>query len=208
MRISELAAVTGVPVHTLKYYLREGLLMPGESTSRTRAEYGAEHVERVRLVRALVEHGGVGISGAHSILRALKSPPPSRHELLGVAHAALPGGAGGAGGAGADDRDVDPAVLAFVERLDWGVGDCSPAVRGLADAVTRARSAGLPLPDADLEGYARAMRSVAEVDLEVTGRAGSAAEALRTVVLGTVLVDPVLLALRRLAQEAESATRG
>ena len=38
MRISDLAETTGVPVHTLKYYLREGLLMPGEATSRTRAE--------------------------------------------------------------------------------------------------------------------------------------------------------------------------
>lgn len=206
MRISELAATTGVPVHTLKYYLREGLLMPGEATSRTRAEYTAEHVDRVRLVRALVEHGGVGIAGVRAILAALDSPPPSRHELLGVAHGVLPGAPGGPDAAG--DRDVDPAVVAFVERLDWGVGDCSPAVRGLAAAVTRARSAGLPLPDADLEGYARAMRSVAQVDLEVAGRARSPEEAMRTVVLGTVLVDPVLLALRRLAQEAESAARG
>ncbi|HET6968027.1 MAG TPA: MerR family transcriptional regulator [Ornithinibacter sp.] len=209
MRVSELAATTGVPVHTLKYYLREGLLMPGEATSRTRAEYTAEHVDRVRLVRALVEHGGVGIAGVRAILAALDSPPPSRHELLGVAHGVLPGGSGGAGATDAgDDRDVDPAVVAFVERLDWGVGDCSAAVHALASAVTRARSAGLPLPDADLEGYARAMRSVAEVDLEVAGRARSPEEAMRTVVLGTVLVDPVLLALRRLAQQAESATRG
>lgn len=205
MRISELAAATGVPVHTLKYYLREGVLMPGEARSRTRAEYTAEHVDRVRLVRALVEHGGVGIAGVHAILAALDSPPPSRHELLGVAHGVLPGARGGKGaGAG----DPDPAVVAFVERLGWGVGDCSPAVRGLADAVTRARSAGLPLPDTELEAYARAMRSVAEVDLEAAGRARSPEEAMRTVVLGTVLVDPVLVALRRLAQEAESAARG
>ena len=90
MRISELAETTGVPVHTLKYYLREGLLMPGEATSRTRAEYGPEHVDRVRLVRALVEHGGVGIAGISAILSALASPPASRHDLLGIAHYALP----------------------------------------------------------------------------------------------------------------------
>ena len=206
MRISELAATTGVPVHTLKYYLREGLLMPGEATSRTRAEYTAEHVDRVRLVRALIEHGGVGITGVRAILVALASPPPSRHELLGVAHGVLPGGSGA--GEAAGDPDVDPAVVELVERLGWGVVGCSPAVRLLAAAVARARSAGLTLPDADLEGYARAMRAVAEVDLEVAGRARSPEEAMRTVVLGTVLVDPVLLALRRLAQEAESAARG
>ena len=203
MRISELATESGVPVHTLKYYLREGLLMPGLALSRTRAQYGPEHLDRVRLVRALVEHGGVGIAGVHRILDALASPPPSRHELLGVAHGVLPGTVD----AGQDAPAVDASVLAFVERLGWGVEDCAPAIRRLADAVLRARAAGLPLPDADLERYAHAMRAAAQVDLEVTGRARSAEEAMRTVVLGTVLVDPVLLALRRLAQEAESATR-
>ena len=203
MRISELAETTGVPVPTLKYYLREGLLMPGEATSRTRAEYGPQHVERVRLVRALVQHGGVGIAGVRAILDALAAPPPSRHELLGVAHAALPGTSRDDGTA-----DVDPSVRRFVEQLDWGVEeDCAPAIGRLADAVVQARAAGLPLPDADLARYAQAMRRVAEVDLEVTARATSAAEAMRTVVIGTVLVDPVLLALRRLAQEAESAAR-
>jgi DNA-binding transcriptional MerR regulator len=204
VRISELATESGVPVHTLKYYLRERLLMPGRAQSRTRAEYGPEHLDRVRLVRALVEHGGVGIAGVRRILDALDSPPPSRHELLGVAHCALPGNLADEDGA----PDPDPSVVAFVERLGWGVEDCAPAIRRLADAVARARTAGLPLPDGDLERYAKAMRSVAAVDLEVSGRARSAEEAMRTVVLGTVLVDPVLLALRRLAQEAESAARG
>ena len=35
MKISELSAATDVPVATLKYYLREGLLPPGEALSRT-----------------------------------------------------------------------------------------------------------------------------------------------------------------------------
>jgi len=48
---------------------------------------------------------------------------------------------------------------------------------------------------------------VAEVDLSVAALATSPQEALRTVVVGTVMVDPVLLALRRVAQEAVSARR-
>ena len=143
MRISELAETTGVPVHTLKYYLREGLLMPGEATSRTRAEYGAQHVERVRLVRALVEHGGVGIAGVRAILDALAAPPPSRHELLGVAHAALPGTSRDDGTA-----DVDPSVRRFVERLDLGRrADRAPAIGRLADAVVQPpEPPGFPCP--------------------------------------------------------------
>ena len=39
MRISELSARTGVPVATIKYYLREGLLPEGERTAPTQATY-------------------------------------------------------------------------------------------------------------------------------------------------------------------------
>lgn len=201
MRISELADASGVPVHTLKYYLREGLLMPGESLSRTRADYGPEHLERVHLVRALVDHGGVGITGVKRVVATLDSPPPSRHELLGVAQDSLPRPPV------EDDATLDPDVVAFLERLGWGVEDCGAAVQRLADAVHRARAAGIPLPDDDLERYAGAMRAVAEVDLDVAARATSAQEAMHTVVVGTVLVDPVLIALRRLAQQAESSAR-
>ena len=200
MRISELAETTGVPVHTLKYYLREGLLMPGEATSRTRAEYGAEHVERVRLVRALVEHGGVGIAGVHSILAALAAPPPSRHELLGVAHCALP--------TPGDQGPVSEEVAALVDELGWPVWPEAPALRALSAAVAAARAAGVDLPTGSLRRYAAAMADVAAVDLDVALAAESPAAAMHTVVVGTVMIDPVLVALRRLAQESVSARRG
>ena len=53
----------------------------------------------------------------------------------------------------------------------------------------------------------RITRAVAEVDLDLALAAGSPAEAMHRVVVGTVMVDPVLLALRRVAQEAASAER-
>ena len=37
MRISELARRSGLPVATVKYYLREGLLPAGEPTAATQA---------------------------------------------------------------------------------------------------------------------------------------------------------------------------
>ena len=38
MRMAELSRRTGVPVPTIKYYLREGLLPPGERTSPNQAQ--------------------------------------------------------------------------------------------------------------------------------------------------------------------------
>lgn len=200
MRISELADATCVPVHTLKYYLREGLLMPGEPTSRTRADYGQEHVERVRLVRALVEHGGVAIAGVRAILQALAAPPPSRHDLLGVAAYAVP--------TTGSDEPVSPEIEALADDLGWDVRLESPAAHSLSASVAAARDAGIPLPRTVLRRYAEAMASVAAVDLEETLAADGPAAALHTVVVGTVMVDPVLVALRRMAQEAASAELG
>ncbi|MFL6079684.1 MAG: MerR family transcriptional regulator [Ornithinibacter sp.] len=199
MRISELGEATGVPVHTLKFYLREGILMPGATLSRTRADYGPEHVERVRLVRALVDQGGVAIAGVRAILDALDAPPPSRHDLLGVAACALP--------TTAVDEPVDPEVVAVVHGLGWHVAPDSPAIRSLSAAVRAADAAGVGLSPALLQEYALAVLGVAEVDLGVAERTTSPQDALRTVVLGTVMLDPVLVALRRVAQEAVSAQR-
>jgi DNA-binding transcriptional MerR regulator len=199
MRISELSHASGVPLPTVKYYLREGLLMPGRATSRTRAEYGPEHLERLRLVRALVEHGGVGIAGVRSVLDALAAPPPSRHDFLGVAHCALPTSGG--------DVEPSPEVAALVERLGWHVGPGAPAMRALGAALGAAREAGVAVTDDRLERYAVAMRAVAETDVEHALAAGSPEEAMHAVVVGTVMVDPVLVALRRVAQEAVSAER-
>ena len=206
MRISELAETTGVPVHTLKYYLREGLLMPGEATSRTRAEYGPEHVERVRLVRALVEHGGVGIAGISAILAALASPPASRNELLGIAHYALP--------TAGEDGPVSDDVSDLVAELGWSVSAQAPASRALGVALAAARDAGVGVTAEALRRYAQAMqhgrpaaRGVAAVDLDVALATDDPATAMHTVVVGTVMLDPVLVALRRMAQESVSTRR-
>ena len=64
MRISELAEVSGVPLATVKYYLREGLLPPGRSVTARLSEYDDEHLRRLRLLRALREVGGVPVSRA------------------------------------------------------------------------------------------------------------------------------------------------
>ena len=197
MRISELSAASGVPVHTLKYYLREGLLMPGEASSRTRAEYGPEHLERVRLVRALVEHGGVGIAGVRAVLSALSAPPPSRHEFLGVAHCALP--------TAGDDAPPSAEVTKLLEELGWHVWPEAPAPRALGAALAAARDAGVVIDPTHLRRYAAAMVDVAQVDVDKALAADSPEAAMHAVVVGTVMVDPVLLALRRVAQEAVSA---
>ncbi|MCE5290009.1 MAG: MerR family transcriptional regulator, partial [Nocardiaceae bacterium] len=55
MWMAELAARSGLSVATIKYYLREGLLHPGEAVGQTRTRYDDSHVRRLRLIRALTD---------------------------------------------------------------------------------------------------------------------------------------------------------
>jgi hypothetical protein len=100
--------------------------------------------------------------------------------------------------------EVAPQAHGLVEALGWHVSDGAPALRELETALRAASSAGLDVFREDLTAFAAAMHEVAQVDVARVP-ADSPDAALRRVVLGTVLVDPVLVALRRLAQEDVSS---
>ena len=201
MRLAELCAETRVPPATVKYYLREGLLPPGERRSATRAEYGPAHVERLRLIRALVESGGVGIEGVRRIVSAIEQPPPSRHDFLGEAQQAIDG----------PPPPVAPSAgaLEAIERLGWP--ECEPGrLAHLQAAMDTAALAGFPVTVERLVAYGQALEQVARFDLEALAadpRSATPEGALTHVAVGTVVTDAVLVALRRLAQEHQSESR-
>jgi DNA-binding transcriptional MerR regulator len=239
MRVSELSQVTGVPVATIKYYLREGLLPPGTPTSATSAAYDERHVERLGLVRALVEVGRLPIARVRAVVEALERPPTSWHDLLGAAHGALPaagadtGGSAGSGGWGGSAGSGDSggsggshdsgrsggsgedggqpaggigAALTAVRALGWRVHPETAALRELQRALDAVAAVGLPMTREHLATYAAAAAAVAEADV-ASVPTDSPERAARHVVVGTVLHEPVLLALRRLAQQDASARR-
>ena len=192
MRISELAREAGVALPTVKFYLREGLLPPGRRTSATQAVYDAEHLARLRLVRALTETGGLSLARVRAVIDGLDAP--SLFEAVGCAHGALSG----------DPGEVDTTAAAeAVRALGWQVHDGSPAMAALARALQALADVGLTLPDDQLAVYGRAAEQVAAADVAGVPRDTTTA-AVTTVVLGTVLREPVLLALRRLAQESQA----
>ncbi len=198
MRISELSAQTGVTVPTIKYYLREGLLPEGERSSPTQATYGEKHVERLRVIRALLD-AGVSIAEPRRVLGALDDPPASPNALLGTAHAAITPPV---------EESVDLAEAeALVEGLGWKPGMCDEAVlHAVARALGGLERAGFVVPKAVMREYLRSTRRIA--DAEIAGVPGESAEAaVRYVVLGSVLVEPLLLALRRVAQQVSSGER-
>jgi DNA-binding transcriptional MerR regulator len=198
MRISELSARTGVTVPTIKYYLRERLLPEGERTSPTQATYGDVHEKRLRVIRALLD-SGVSVAETRRVLDALDNPPASAHDLLGTAHAAITPHTDEA----LDLTDAEK----LVEGLGWKPGMCDEAVlHAVARAMQGLERAGFSVPDAVMPVYLASIRQIA--DAEVAGVPSESAEAaVSYVVLGSVLVEPLLLALRRVAQQVASAER-
>ncbi len=217
MRISELSRVTGIPVATIKFYLREGLVPEGVRTSPNQAQYDDAHVQRLRLVRALVGVGGLSLAATKDVLSHIDEPARATLDLLGTAHQAV-------APALPDEVELAPAVE-LLQR--WGWSSCLGApehhaakgadrdpgrrgvdegVAGLAVALAALEDAGFIVDVDRMDTYADAMMQVAraEIDDLPTDTPGAA---VRYVVLGTVLVEPVLLALRRLAQREASVAR-
>lgn len=190
MRISELARRAGIALPTVKYYLREGLLPPGRATAATQAEYDESHVERLRLIRALVDVAGLKLAAVRTVLGALDEGPVA---AVSAAHEALAGVPGRAPAGEPPTR-----ALAALDRLGWTVRPDSAALLDLEAALAAVEAVGIPAQEAQIDGYGAAALRVAEVDVStVPGGEPS----VRHVVLGTVLYEPILLALRRLAQQ-------
>jgi DNA-binding transcriptional MerR regulator len=198
MKISELSARTGVTVPTIKYYLREGLLPEGERTSPTQASYGEAHERRLRVIRALLD-SGVSIAETRRVVAALDDPPTNPHELLGTAHAAI---------TPAVEEPLDlSAAEALAVGLGWKPGMCAEDVlHAVARALLTLERAGFAVPDAVMPVYLDSIRKIA--DAEIAGVPQESIEAaVEYVVLGSVLVEPLLLALRRVAQQVASGER-
>ncbi|GAA0406970.1 MerR family transcriptional regulator [Microbispora corallina] len=205
MRISQLSAESGVPIPTIKYYLREGLLPAGEQTAATRAEYGPSHLRRLRLIRALLEVGRLPVAAIRRVIEAVEDEDLPVHTMLGTAHYAL--GAAPEPDAGDDDlREARQTVDELIAGLGWTVTPLAPTRDELARALVTLKRLGMPAGQADLLPYAAsAMRLAHDHEMSRIPFDGPREVAVETLVICTVLYGRVLDVFRRLAQESESA---
>ncbi|MGY5131569.1 MerR family transcriptional regulator [Streptomyces nigrescens] len=204
MRIGELSRETGVAIPTIKYYVREGLLPAGRLTSPNQASYDDGHVRRLRLIRGLIDVGGLTVSAVREVLAAVDSPEESVHKVLGAAQEAItprpvaaPEGMEGA----------RRTVAEMIRRRGWRIEPDNPAFEKLAVALATFHGIGHGEFEEVLDDYAEACERVAAADLAWVGRNAEVDGLVEGVVVGTVLGDAVLTAMRRLAHVEASARR-
>jgi DNA-binding transcriptional MerR regulator len=203
MWMAELAARSGYSVATIKYYLREGLLHPGEATGATRAQYDETHVRRLRLVRALTEVAGLRLDTVRQVLEDIQGAE-SWHEAVGSAHTRLR--AHGDDGTPPRPESVR-RVEAMLARQEWQLAPDHPQVLRLARALDVLDDVDHPASDTLLDLYAEALRPVATYEVtsvhDTTEETGEPdlERSVEAAVIGTLLQEPILLAIRRMAQE-------
>ncbi len=199
MRLAELSTRSGVPTTTIKYYLRLGLLHAGERQSSTWSAYDDSHLRRLALIRALIDVAGLPLEAVHRVLKVVTDEAVPLHQALGTAQWLLSPSA------------VDPSaesverVDALVSRHRWELASESPHRRVLAAALDRLDSLAFPAPDALLDQYAEALSRFAATEVGPITAETNRATAIEHLVVGTLLYEPLLTTMRRMAHESESA---
>lgn len=206
MRISDLSRRTGVPVATIKFYLRDRLLPPGKPIGRNQAEYGEAHLRRLRLIRAFtniahldlstvrelltsIEDERIPIGGLYDVVnRAMLPDEPALPETEGVAQA---------------HADVD----AFLASLGWHLPPDAAGRKQLADVLAALQRLECECGVEYFTPYAAAAERLTLLELDLLPNGGSDAADRAPAVVRAVLLEAAFTAIRRLAQEHLVAQR-
>ncbi|MGV8895758.1 MAG: MerR family transcriptional regulator [Rhodoglobus sp.] len=194
--MSELSDRSGVSVASIKFYQREDLLPESERTSPNQARYDTSHLERLRLIRALVDVGGLSVATVKRVLAAAEADIPP-DWAMGVAQHAIPGSV--------ELPEEGSRGLSEIDSVTAGMGwMVSPENPGRAMAA-RVVDSYLQLDHEELlsvlPDYSAAAVLVARSDLASVAMQPNRMRMSETVVVGTVLGDSLFAGLRRMAQE-------
>ena len=203
MKLAELSERSGVATATIKYYLRERLLPAGRRISATQAEYDEDHLRRLRLVRAMIQVGGMPVATAREVLSAVDDESLDHNVRLGAACGPSP--------TTRRCRRLTSRRRRRPERppthcwSGWagprtGVGRHVPRVRRAARRDRRMSRLGYPCDLTDLLPFGEAAGRLSHTEMDLIETYETQDGQLEAAVALTVLYEPVLLSLRRLAE--------
>ncbi|MEU5314773.1 MerR family transcriptional regulator [Streptomyces sp. NPDC021562] len=211
MRLAELSRRSAVSIATIKYYLRSGLLPPGERITATEADYNEGHLHQLRLIRALIGIGQLPVSATKEILDAVSAdqndPGPTLAKTLNAAFTTRGGqqAADTAASTQPQTRGITDARN-LVAQMGWCVPHSAPAVGDLGEILDALSAVGADIDWQTMLPYAQIVDEISRLDSQQIHNAADALRAERTAVV-TVLLEPALRALRRLALEDKLALR-
>jgi len=198
VRISDLAREAATPLTAVKYYQREGLLPAGEKTAPNQTAYDRRHVERVRLVRALLETGGLSVAVTKQVLAVLDTDDAPLAEVFEVAQYSMTAPRSPEAAASREARD---RIADRVTAAGWATTTDNPGHETAARALDGLATIGFDAPDDYLDAYLTAAATAARADVAALQSRDGRDAIAELMVVGTVLGDPLFAGLRRIAHE-------
>jgi DNA-binding transcriptional MerR regulator len=208
LTIQELSRETGVSVASIKFYLRESLMPPGDPTRPGRAYYGDSHVRRLAVIRALRDVAGLSIDVIRRALSAIDTAAADSVDVIAPAIDAL-----------ATPRETLPVdselrrarkdVTTLFERAKLTVRPSAGSRETVARTIASLRRLGAEVSVDDLERYVAMLTPLAREEIQneetrtvLQSRSqDQKTNALELAILGTVLFEPIIIALRRALHE-------
>ncbi|WP_157970503.1 MerR family transcriptional regulator [Nakamurella deserti] len=194
MRMAALSRASGVPVPTIKFYLREGLLPPGHRTSPNQSQYDEHHVRRLALIRSLTELGGYSLNTVGELLRLAEDGGPGPEELFALLSRTVTARVSERPAAGVEPRFT--LVDAVMRERGWRLTDNDEHRLAAATLLGMMHELDLHHTSATMRAYAAAATLTADSRADERDHGPDPERA----VLAAVLDDALFTALRRMAQ--------
>lgn len=199
--VSQLAAEASVSTASIKYYLRMRLLAPGDLSAAKKAYYDASHLRRLALIRVLRELAQFPIAKLRRLVVVLERGRVRPFELVAavVESMATPRKKR----AGKAERALRERVYRLLTSRGLHVRDDSATLDSLTRALAALRTFEPGLDIDVLEPYLDCLVPLARAEVEANEAriVASTESAMVGAVVGTVLFEPIILSIRRLAHE-------
>ncbi|MFG1651584.1 MerR family transcriptional regulator [Micromonospora sp. NPDC049275] len=204
MRISDLSRQSGVPVGTIKFYLREHLLPPGEPTGRNQALYNKNHLRRLRLIKIFTSIGELDLTSVRRLLIAAEEENLPAIELFEVLNQVS---MAGKDTATEEDESLELAradANRIIESSGWEVNPDAAARSHLTLALAAMRRLGCDCDPDFLDVYREAADRLARHEV---GRIANDHTARIEALARNVLLHQAFAAMRQLGQQHHLSRR-
>ncbi|HZE37612.1 MAG TPA: MerR family transcriptional regulator [Stackebrandtia sp.] len=201
MRIAELSRQSGVPIPSIKYYLRSGLLPAGERTAPNQADYGETHLRRLKLIRALIDVGGLPIASVQEVLTALDTDARTLNDAMGMA--LEPAYESKRPEEASTMERARATAMRVVSEHGWQIRESSAKIELLVSAIAAMYRLGSDV-DEVIDLYADMAGRMAPAEVAWAARAADVDTVAERAVIGTFIGAAIFNAMRVIVHESVS----
>lgn len=202
MKLAELARRTGASTAAVKFWIREGLLPPGELRNQTTAVYGDAHVERIALIQTMRAEFDASTVQIRELTALIDLPAADPLEVMQACQLIATG-----------LRDADGIEENFLEQVDEMIRRAgwpeirSIAARALAGALAASARVGFVYDTDQLVQYAAALDPLARRDIGAIHPEATLDVLARNLLVASAAQNRMFAAMNQLAHTSIAVSR-